>query len=788
MLARGMGMGRRIRVEVALGAVLALAVIARAQSSETRRTYAGEQVVRIEVEDKADFDRFIGITKYGTDQDPGDWDVWTHELGKGPIDIHVTAGQVEQLKAGGFDPQVWINDLGPLVAENYARTPLAADFFLDYHPIPEIFALMDQYKADYPSLVKIVNLGNSLEGRQLRAMVLTSPNGPPNKPGVFFHGGQHAREWINVPVPVYVADWLLKNYGTHPKATRLLDQVEWTILPVMNPDGYDYTWTSERLWRKNRRPPMGVDLNRNWGYQWGGEGSSGSTNSETYRGPSPFSEPETQATSKYVTDHPNILAYCDYHSYSQLVMYPWGYTAAFPPDHAEFLSVTGQMAALIKAKHGMTYQFGPVYTTIYPASGVSVDWVYGQNKPQRTILATTIELRDTGQFGFLLPKEQIIPTCEENLDAALMMGDWVSLPLNLSINQAPKQAEPGEAGHVEATVTPRGAQFGGDISVFYRYGNSGAFTEKVMTNVGGNRYAGDIPGGSCGQDVQWYVEATATNGSSVTQPDGAPGTTFSYPIGVLTVVFSDDFQTDKGWTVTNQAVTDGAWARGVPAGGGTRGDPPTDFDGSGQCFTTGLGVNQDLDGGPTIVTSATFDLSSGSNYAIAYAYWFTNDDGDADRLTVDISNNNGASWVSVKSYTSAGGWTQDSFIVDDFVTPTSQVRVRFSAADNPNNSVTEAGLDAFSVSSLGCPGGAIPCSDVKNLSAKCKSGTVKGKVKLTNGSHSGKTVTVSVGGNNVTATVNGKVAKFSDGGHAGTVTVDLIDPPGCVSPKQVTCN
>lgn len=766
---------------VMLGAALATASVARAD----RMTYEGHKWVRVDLTDPADWDRFMTLTG----------ESWTSLACDPPssadhLDVEVSPAEAAQLDGWGFKYEVVVDNLGPLVANNYEQGAATA-FFDDYRTLDQINAQVDSYASTFPDLVTVQTIGNSLEGRAIRVMRLTSQGGPPNKPMIFYHGGQHAREWVNVPVPMYLADWLLNNYGINEQATRLLDNAEWAIVPVMNPDGYVYTWTNDRMWRKNRRGGYGVDLNRNWGYQWGGEGSSGNQGSETYRGPSPFSEPETQVMRDFVLNNARIRAYMDYHSYSQLVMYPWGYTSQACPDDAEFDELTATMSDLIRGVHGRNYVHGPIYTTIYPASGVSVDWVYGANLGQRKILALTVELRDTGQYGFLLPREQILPTCEENLPAALFHGEWISRALIVEVVNPPELATPGQSVMIEATVEEAGDTFSGDISLYYRFGTSGNFTPVGMSPANG-RYRGTIPGGECGRTVQYYVTATSDGGIDVSDPLNAPDETHSYDIYTETVAFSDNFQTDQGWTVQNVDLADGAWQRGVPAGDGSRGDPTSDSDGSGSCYlTANRSGNSDVDGGPTHLISPTLDLSDGADYVVSYARWFSNDDRDQDRLTVAVSNNNGTSWTTVESVAHTGAWVQASFRVADYVTPTATVRLRFSAVDNPNDSVTEAAIDAVQVRALECDGGGggdIPCADVKKLGGRCRSnGQIKAKVVLLNESHDGKTVVIAIDGTPYDVTVSGRRAKLSVCCFSGAHTVTLEEPAGCVGPRQVTC-
>ncbi len=171
----------------------------------------------------------------------------------------------------------------------------------------------------------------------------------------------------------------------------------------------------------------------------------------------------------------------------------------------------------------------------------------------------------------------------------------------------------------------------------------------------------------------------------------------------LTVVLEDDFEGETGWTVENVDLTSGGWDRGVPVNCG-RGDPPTDHDGSGQAFLTdnrSSTCNTDIDGGPTRLMSPLLDLTTVSDPILTYSRWFTNDDLDADRMDVEISNDGGDTWVLVEVATGNDAvWVRRHIRITDYLAPTDQVMVRFSAVDNPSNSITEAGVDAFRVASF----------------------------------------------------------------------------------------
>jgi hypothetical protein len=224
-----------------------------------------------------------------------------------------------------------------------------------------------------------------------------------------------------------------------------------------------------------------------------------------------------------------------------------------------------------------------------------------------------------------------------------------------------------------------------------------ALDSSVVDDQMENAHAIVLAGLDDGTKYYFAVDAVDDLGNAATDDHYGNCYTFYTPL----IFFEDAFETDQGWTVENIDLLDGAWQRGIPAGDGSRGDPLTDYDGSGQCYlTANRPGNSDVDGGPTRLISPLLDLSDTTDPMLGYARWWTNDDQDGDVLEVEISNDGGGSWILVESVIDTVGWVKPTIRISDFIAPTDQMQLRFSAADNPSNSIDEGAVDFFRITTF----------------------------------------------------------------------------------------
>jgi hypothetical protein len=295
---------------------------------------------------------------------------------------------------------------------------------------------LDSMASQYPDLISARSALDfeTHNGRNLYWVRLSdNPGIDEDEPEVLYTGMHHAREPIGMQLLIYYMYYLLENYDTDPDVRYIVDNFELYFVPIINPDGYAFNIQNNPngggMWRKNRRVnddgSHGVDLNRNYSYMWGYDnyGSSPEPGADTYRGPSEFSEPETQCLRNFCLEHEFKLA-LNYHSYGNQLLYPWGYTQEPNPEDQIFNFYAQQLT------YENAYEYGASSLISYPTNGSSDDWFYGEQEEKEPVFAYTPEIGD-GTAGFWPPIPQIIPLCQynmyQNILLARLAGPWAEI-------------------------------------------------------------------------------------------------------------------------------------------------------------------------------------------------------------------------------------------------------------------------------------------------------------------------------------------------------------------------
>lgn len=373
--------------------------------------YQGQMIVRVEPGSVADLELALAVAT----------DVLTHRPGVGPVDVMLDANARARLDAAGIHYRVIVDDVARQVERErqLLLQPLRADasWIESYHDASELDARLDQLASAHADLASVFEIGSSVEGVTIRGLRISASAG--DKPSVVLQAMQHAREWISPMVAFCTAEALLDGHASDPAIAGLLETLEVFVIPVVNPDGYQFSRDEQRYWRKNRGAPSGIDLNRNWGEGWGlDSGSSDDVESDAYRGTEPFSEPETAAVRAFAESLPQLRTLADIHSYGAMVASSWAYKNDPPDDIALLRAWGGKIVDQFNA-HGK-WSFVSLHSVdanqaLGNASGTAPDWAHGQlNVP-----AFTVELPpdrdDQNGWGFVLPPEEIAGACEQTV-------------------------------------------------------------------------------------------------------------------------------------------------------------------------------------------------------------------------------------------------------------------------------------------------------------------------------------------------------------------------------------
>ncbi len=689
--------------------------------------YQNQTVIRVRTTSQAQLDAMLGLVE----------SVWSEHIGVGMLDVQIKRSNLPAITKLAIPYKILIDDLQASTDETWNQikhqerldrqridqdqrgTSVHDDaWFANYKQFADIIAYFNNIATLRPDLASMADIGDSIEGNDIYAITITAPDQPGNlatdRPVVLWHGTTHAREWISPMTVSYLASKFVDSYDTDPRVKDILDSSRLVIIPVTNPDGYLYTWTGNRFWRKNRRvngfDTFGVDINRNWEYEWGGEGSSASPASPVYRGTGPFSEPETAALRDLsLSFGDQLVAHIDYHTYSQLILWPFGYAAGVvtpEPDRTFFDTLAIDLSEEIFAFSGVFYD--PMQSVdLYPAAGNSSDWYYGELGAK----SLTYELRPLDRFD--PPPSIILPTAQENYEAAKLFVERTTALF--AFEHTPTEFVQADISTPVLLWVADGIASLDPTSptLFARLGATDPFTPIPMTPIGNGDFQANLPAAPCDTPIHYYFQVSTTEGTLITFPADAEFSPLMTLAQEFTVAFDDDMETPNGWTVGSptDTATTGIWNRMDPQG--TEAQPEDDHTIAGtQCWITDgiagatLG-ERDIDGGSTTLTSPMLDaIIFGEDAQLVYWRWYSNNTGaspNEDSMLVEISNDNGNSWTTLETVTeNAGAWVEKRFRVADFIWPTDQMRLRFIASDFFNGSIVEAGIDDLRIESIRC--------------------------------------------------------------------------------------
>jgi hypothetical protein len=599
---------------------------------------------------------------------------------------------------------------------NWLNPPFGSGGMGGYYTWAQIQSVQDQLSAAHPARISPrATFGSSIENRPLQWQRLSdNPLSDEDEPEVRIDALHHAREPQGMQSALWFMLWLLESYPSDPLAKYLVEERELYFILCVNPDGYVHNQNQSPggggMWRKNRRNngggSFGVDLNRNYAWKWGfdNSGSSPDPNSDVYRGSAPASEPEIQAMQAFLASR-SFRTALSVHTYSNLWLSPYGYDEILPANQAQYL----ELGALATAANA--YTFGPIWQVLYLANGSTVDYDHDVHGTW----SWTPEIGSEND-GFWPPPSRIVPLAEENLLAfqrtALAAGAWVRLLSQSVVEQGDGDGffEAGESVRFVSTLknSGRAATTGGLTLTLSSSSPHVGLTQAQASLPALASFAQSsnastplelalLPSAPAGAQVVYQV--------AVTYEGWTQAFAGTLKVGSPRRILRDDAEIDWGWTkgLAGDTATSGKWTRGDPLGTNSGGQPANPEDDASpapgvQCYLTGnaggSAGNDDVDNGATTLLSPVFDLSHVGPATLRYSRWYADLSQTDDVFAVSISNDGGTSWVAVENLaTTQNSWNALEFTLADLLPQTSQMRLRFVASDQPNNSLVEAAVD-----------------------------------------------------------------------------------------------
>ncbi|NOY78783.1 MAG: T9SS type A sorting domain-containing protein [Calditrichaeota bacterium] len=451
------------------------------------------------------------------------------------IDALVTSEQLKKIHALNFETSVLIPD-----TKSFEKTLRAEGYFDHFHSYDQIVQEMKDIELNHPGIAKLYDIGDSWEktagiaDRDIWALKISDnvETEEIREPEVLYMALHHAREIITPEILLYWMHYLVNNYGTDSTITSIVNHRQIWIIPLVNPDGFEYVRNKDMWWRKNRRRnsdgSYGVDLNRNYSFKWGLDniGSSGRPSSNVYRGIAPFSEPETQAIRDLVEAHHFVIS-LSFHSYGRMFLYPWGYIAEDTPDNSIFKAI----ADSVTAYNG--YDAGNVKSgTIYLVNGECDDWLYGEQQAKFKLFGFTPEVGTS----FHPDTTQIMPQILANLKPIIYVARAAErYSLRPEFSHTPLSDREDTSQPVPVSVQVTASPFGLDTStvfLHYRESEQDTFhTERLEVIPGSSIFVATIPAPNRSVRVQYYFSAADTIPRTGYLPKNAPDSLFSFSIG-----------------------------------------------------------------------------------------------------------------------------------------------------------------------------------------------------------------------------------------------------------------
>lgn len=638
------------------------------------------------------------------------------------------------LTAAGIPFRVLVRDLAGYHAAQAARFPVAnvddptppvgQGAMGGHYTLQQMEAILDALHAQYPQLCSPkVSIGTSVEGRSLWLVKISDNVGvDENEPEVLYDALHHAREPLSMATTLLFMDELLAGYGSDPLATFLVNERELFFVPCVNPDGYEYNRQTNPggggMWRKNRRDngdgTFGVDLNRNYATAWSAPngGSSSSPGSDTYRGPAPFSEPETQALEAFAQSRQFVQVFST-HTYTDVLLRPFGWQVAEPANVADYQTLGDWFVQ----ENGIAH--GSVASLLYIASGSAVD----HHHAVRGAYAWTAELgrSNEGAFWPAGPTIAAIARRHQPMFWKVALGAGAALAIDaVAVTEGPggngnNQVEPGEQGRIVVTVR--------NLGVAATTATAGLLTLTSGVTLGvGSAPLGNlaglstqsnaaapltfaIPPGFAGPAVRLRVRVTGDGRQ--TEQD------VTLALVPPRLCVADDFERDRGFVRgPGGTATTGLWERAAPQATSSGGNPiQPGFQttaGGALCWVTDARAGTsagtwDVDGGHTDLLSPVLDLRHLATAEVAFDLWYAESVGD-DELQVSVSRDGGGSWSPLHGrMTSTGAWVRLRLDLGAPLTDRMQLRVR---AQDQNPSLVEALVDGFELHGVAADGAA----------------------------------------------------------------------------------